>query len=97
VACHATKNNFSEGIQKLVSPWTKCIEKKWDYMEKWCSCKFCIAFVLIKKICCGWFLTHPHSFSLKSKKAKLYLYLTNHNAMKTYGGRGGIDLCILNP
>jgi hypothetical protein len=28
VACHATKNNFSEGIQKLVSPWTKCIEKK---------------------------------------------------------------------
>jgi hypothetical protein len=28
------KTFFVEGIQKLVDPWTRCIEKEGDYVEK---------------------------------------------------------------
>jgi hypothetical protein len=43
------KTVFSEGIQKLVSRWTKFIAKEGDCVEKLCSCKFCIVVVLILK------------------------------------------------
>jgi hypothetical protein len=33
VACHATIF-YSEGIQKLVSRWTKCVAKEGDYVEQ---------------------------------------------------------------
>jgi hypothetical protein len=55
------KTFLSEGIQKLVSCWTKCVAKEGDYVEKWSSCKFCIVVVLILKIHYRYFLTHPHS------------------------------------
>jgi hypothetical protein len=42
---------FSEGIQTLVSHCTKCVEKEEDYVQKRCSCKFCIAVILILKKC----------------------------------------------
>jgi hypothetical protein len=49
MTCHTTKNIFSEGMQKLLSHRTKCIEKEGDCVEKWCSCKHHIAVVLILK------------------------------------------------
>jgi hypothetical protein len=42
-----SKKIFSDGIQKLVSHWTKRVEKERDYVEKWYACKFYIAVVLI--------------------------------------------------
>jgi hypothetical protein len=50
---------FSGGMQKLASRWTKCVAKEGDYVEKCCSCEFCIVVVLILKIHCGYFLAHP--------------------------------------
>ena len=41
------KKFFSEGINKLVQWWKKCIEKQGDYVEKWCYYKFSI-FIEIK-------------------------------------------------
>jgi histone-lysine N-methyltransferase SETMAR len=41
-----------------VSRWTKCVVNEGDYVEKLCSCKICIAVVLILKIYCGYILTH---------------------------------------
>jgi hypothetical protein len=56
------KTFFPEGIKKLVNHWTKCVAKEGHYVEKLCSCKFCIVVVLILKIHCGYFLTHPRIF-----------------------------------
>jgi hypothetical protein len=32
------KTFFVDGIRKLVDPWTKCIEKEGDYVEKLRTC-----------------------------------------------------------
>jgi hypothetical protein len=36
--CDQPKTFFVEGIRKLVDRWTKCIEKKGDYVEKRHTC-----------------------------------------------------------
>jgi len=33
------KQFFSEGIQKLLECWNKCIAKDGEYVEKWYNCK----------------------------------------------------------
>ena len=38
---------FCEGIKKFVQRWKKCTEKRGDYVEKWCYCKFSV-FIEIK-------------------------------------------------
>jgi hypothetical protein len=58
------KTFFSDRIQKLVSRWTKCVTKEGEYVEKWCSCNFCIVVVLILKIYCRYFLTRSLIFKI---------------------------------
>jgi hypothetical protein len=42
---------FSEGMQKLVDLWTKCVEKDGDYIEKLYYCKYSqLSYYLIKNL-----------------------------------------------
>jgi hypothetical protein len=42
-----SKTFFSDGIQKLLQLWTKCMEKQEGKVEKLCTCEFCIVVFLI--------------------------------------------------
>jgi len=46
-----SKTFFSEGIQKLLEPWNKCIAKHGEYIEKLYNCKFSAVVEINYKSC----------------------------------------------
>jgi len=48
---------FSEGIQKLLERWNKCIAKHGDHTEKLYNYKVSAVVEINYKIVCGYFLT----------------------------------------
>jgi len=69
------KTFFSEGIQKLLERWNKCIAKHGDYTEKLYNCKVC-AVVEINYKNCVWILFDLPKYYQKMD-LKQYQYFTS--------------------